>query len=82
MFEGRLEGKRAIITGASKGIGRATAIRMAQEGGCVSLISRTKNDLEEVAAIIKRNGGQAYVFSADVYAPYNIRVNACIPSHI
>lgn len=66
MYEGRFNGKRAIITGASKGIGRATAIRLAREGGCVALISRSKGDLEEVAALIQKDGGNAYVFPADV----------------
>jgi glucose 1-dehydrogenase len=66
MYEGRFNGKRAIITGASKGIGRATAIRLAGEGGCVALISRSQKDLEEVAASIEKEGGTAYVFSADV----------------
>ncbi|MBE0699905.1 MAG: SDR family oxidoreductase [Anaerolineaceae bacterium] len=66
MFEGRFRGKRAIVTGASKGIGRAAAIRLAKEGGCVALISRSKADLEEVAALIKNEGGEAYVFTADV----------------
>jgi NAD(P)-dependent dehydrogenase (short-subunit alcohol dehydrogenase family) len=66
MFAGRFDGKRAIITGASKGIGRATAIRFAQEGGCAALISRTTKDLEEVASIIEQAGGKAYIFPADV----------------
>jgi len=65
-IEGRFKGKRAIITGASKGIGRATAIRFAQEGGRAALISRSQADLEEVAAIIAADGGEARVFPADV----------------
>jgi NAD(P)-dependent dehydrogenase (short-subunit alcohol dehydrogenase family) len=65
-YEGRFKGKRAIITGASKGIGRATAIRFAREGGWAALISRTKADLEEVAALIKEAGGEALVLPADV----------------
>lgn len=65
-FEGRFKGKRGIITGASKGIGRATAIRFAKEGGRAGLISRTKADLEEVADIIGKEGGEALVLQADV----------------
>jgi len=65
-IEGRFKGKRAIITGASKGIGRATAIRFAKEGGRIALISRTKVDLEEVASIIQKEGGEAHIFTADV----------------
>jgi NAD(P)-dependent dehydrogenase (short-subunit alcohol dehydrogenase family) len=64
--EGRFNGKRAIITGASKGIGRATSIRFAREGGRAALISRTRADLEEVAAIIAADGGEALVLPADV----------------
>ena len=66
---GRFTGKRAIITGASKGIGRATAIRFAREGGRAALISRSKADLEEVAAIISGDGGEALVLPADVCQP-------------
>jgi len=65
-YANRFKGKRAIITGASKGIGRATALRLAQEGGVVSLISRGQAGLDEVAQQIHRAGGQAFTFSADV----------------
>ena len=47
---GRLAGKRAIVTGASLGIGRATAIRFAAEGARVGLIARRPEPLEAVAA--------------------------------
>jgi NAD(P)-dependent dehydrogenase (short-subunit alcohol dehydrogenase family) len=66
VIQGRFKGKRAIISGASKGIGRATAIRFAQEGGRVGLISRTRGDLEEVAEIIREDGGEALVLPANV----------------
>ena len=65
-YEGRFRGKRAILTGASKGIGRATAIRFAKEGGRAALISRTTADLEEVASVIAAEGGEALVLPADV----------------
>lgn len=68
-IEGRFTGKRAVITGASKGIGRATAIRFAREGGRSALISRSKADLEEVAAIIAADGGESLVLPADVCQP-------------
>ena len=63
---GRLEGKRALITGASSGIGRATAIRFAQEGALVGLVARRQSLLEEVAEIIRGHGGQALALPADV----------------
>jgi len=62
----RFAGKRAIISGAGKGIGRATAIRLAAEGARVGLISRTRKDLEEAAGIIAAAGGEALVLVADV----------------
>lgn len=64
-YKGRFAGKRAVVTGASKGIGRATAIRFAQEGGRVGLISRGREGLEEVAALIAAEGGEALVLPAD-----------------
>lgn len=62
----RFIGKRVVITGASKGIGRATAIQFGEEGARVALISRTQRELEEVAAIIKEKGGEGLALPADV----------------
>ena len=62
----RFKGKRAVITGASKGIGRAAALRFAREGGRVGLISLPEPELDEVAALINDNGGEALALPADV----------------
>jgi NAD(P)-dependent dehydrogenase (short-subunit alcohol dehydrogenase family) len=64
-YKGRFDGKRAVITGASKGIGRATAIRFGLEGGRAGLISRGREGLEEVAGIIAAGGGESLVLPAD-----------------
>jgi NAD(P)-dependent dehydrogenase (short-subunit alcohol dehydrogenase family) len=52
MREGRFAGKRAVVTGASSGIGRATATRLAREGARVALIARGREGLETIAAEI------------------------------
>ena len=61
-----LKDKVAIITGASRGIGRATALTFAQAGAKVVLASRTQHDLETVADLIRTDGGEALVVPTDV----------------
>jgi len=61
----RFAGKRAIVTGASAGIGHATATRLAAEGARVGLIARRREPLDAVAAEIKAAGGDALVLPAD-----------------
>ena len=56
----------AIITGAGRGIGRATAQLFAREGARVVLFSRTQAQVEETAAAIRREGGQAIAVVGDV----------------
>jgi len=59
-------GKVVVITGASSGIGRDTAIQVGEAGAKVVLIARTREKLDEVAAIIRERGGEAYVHPADL----------------
>lgn len=62
----KLEGKVAIVTGASKGIGKGIALRYAQEGAAVVLASRSLNLLEAIARQINEKGGQALAIEVDV----------------
>jgi NAD(P)-dependent dehydrogenase (short-subunit alcohol dehydrogenase family) len=61
-FPGRFDGKRAVVTGAGSGIGRATAARLAREGARVALISRGKAGLDALAGEI---GPAALALPAD-----------------
>jgi len=64
--QGILSGRTALITGASRGIGRAVALRFAAEGAHVILIARTVGGLEEVDDTIKAAGGQATLVPCDL----------------
>jgi NAD(P)-dependent dehydrogenase (short-subunit alcohol dehydrogenase family)/thioester reductase-like protein len=63
---GSLEGRRVVITGASSGIGRATALKVAEAGGVPLLVARRQSELEEVRAEIAAAGGQAFVYPCDL----------------
>lgn len=64
-----LAGKAAIVTGASRGIGLASARMLAAEGAAVLLVGRSAGALETAAADCGEAGGQAAGFTADVTAP-------------
>jgi NAD(P)-dependent dehydrogenase (short-subunit alcohol dehydrogenase family) len=61
----RLEGKRCIVTGGGSGIGRASALRFAAEGGAVLVTGRSAGNIEETAALIREAGGRATTLVAD-----------------
>jgi 7-alpha-hydroxysteroid dehydrogenase len=62
----RLEGKKALITGAGKGIGARIATAFAEMGADVALIARTESDLESVASEVRDLGREALTFACDV----------------
>jgi len=63
---GALDGRVAAITGASSGIGEATAIALAKQGAGVALAARRRDRLEELAKRISGDGGTAEVFEVDL----------------
>lgn len=63
---GKLNGKTALITGASKGLGKAMAISLAQAGARLVLVSRNAEQLNQTAAAVRSAGSEAFSFPADV----------------
>ena len=59
----------AIVTGASQGIGRATALRLARDFSVIVLVARNKDGLEKTAAHIRSAGGEAIVYDLDLSEP-------------
>ena len=74
-----LVGKAAVITGASRGIGAATAKQLAEHGVSVVLAARTFRDIELVSADIKRAGGVAETIACDVsrYGDVHAAIEKC-----
>jgi NAD(P)-dependent dehydrogenase (short-subunit alcohol dehydrogenase family) len=81
MTDRRLEGRTSIVTGASRGLGRAIAIALAAEGAAVAVVSRTEQvwderlpgTIGETVARIEAAGGQALPVRADVSQPEDRR---------
>ena len=64
-----LEGKTAVVTGASSGIGAGIAEAMAHAGACVVAVGRNRQRLEETAKAIEEDGGRCGVIAVDITAP-------------
>lgn len=83
----RLDGRRALITGAGRGIGLAAAAALAQAGAHVVLVARTEREIQQAAADIRADGGSAEPLVLDVtdlpavhatmaaQAPFDVLVN-------
>jgi 3-oxoacyl-[acyl-carrier protein] reductase len=71
-----LQGKTALVTGASQGIGRACALTLASSGARVALAARNEAKLNEVAAEIAAAGGSAAVFALDIAREDSIKACA------
>jgi short-subunit dehydrogenase len=63
----------AIITGASQGIGRATALRLAPDFSAVVLVAREQAKLEETAAQIRSIGAEVMIFALDLRQPQSAK---------
>jgi NADP-dependent 3-hydroxy acid dehydrogenase YdfG len=62
----RLDGTVALVTGASSGIGEASALSLAQEGATVAIAARRRDRLEDLAGRVEQAGGKALVLEVDV----------------
>ncbi len=83
----RLDGKRALVTGAGRGLGLAGAAALAQAGAHVTLMARTRAEIEDAAAAMRQDGGSADTLVLDVMdrpgcaaaiaaaEPYDVLVN-------
>ena len=71
-----LSGSTALVTGATSGIGRAVALRLAADGATVIAVGRSAQRGEDVVAAIERAGGQARFVSADISDPKAVQALA------
>ncbi|MBR2577162.1 MAG: SDR family oxidoreductase [Firmicutes bacterium] len=70
---GKLENKVCIVTGASGGLGKQTAIRFAEEGAIVCICARTEEALKETERICKEKGADVLAMTADVSDPESLK---------
>jgi 3-oxoacyl-[acyl-carrier protein] reductase len=69
----RLSNKVCLVTGASRGIGRASALALAQEGAAIAAVARTKSDLDELTRTIEARGSRAKSIVCDVTNSSDVR---------
>ncbi len=69
-MSGRLAGRIALVTGASRGIGRAVALRFANEGATIVALARSKKDLEALDDEIRQSTGQSAVLVTESVTDY------------
>jgi NADP-dependent 3-hydroxy acid dehydrogenase YdfG len=69
MSAGELQGTVGLVTGASSGIGEATAVALAEHGAAVAIAARRADRLDQLAATIADRGGKALAIEADVTSP-------------
>lgn len=72
-MERRFAGKVALVTGATTGIGQATAVRLASEGALVAVNRKPDLDAKETLGMIKAAGGEAFDVAADMRDPKQVR---------
>jgi NAD(P)-dependent dehydrogenase (short-subunit alcohol dehydrogenase family) len=68
-LRGAVDGRKVLITGGSSGIGRATALRLAEAGAHVLIVARDPERLAQVAAEIEAHGGQVSTYACDIGDP-------------
>jgi NAD(P)-dependent dehydrogenase (short-subunit alcohol dehydrogenase family) len=71
-LEAAVNGKTVLVTGASVGIGRATALKIARAGGIPLLVARSIDKLEDTEREIEDLGGTAYAYTADISDPDSV----------
>ena len=71
-LEKAVRGRVVMVTGASSGIGKSAALKIADAGGIVLLVARTPEKLEETREQIEAGGGRAYIHRADLSDPDDI----------
>ena len=69
----RLDNRRALVTGAGRGIGLAAAAALAEAGAHVTLVARTRSEIEDAAGAIRESGGAAEALCLDVSDPETVR---------